>query len=135
MEILVIGCESAGLHVIHHLAAEGHRVTVLDSDYDLITAVVSQENVVGHFLSPGRPLMESLRQAGIGHADAFLALTKNDNYNALAGQVAQHIFHVPNVFCRIDDQDRQQVYTELSIQVVSATAVIAQTIQSALKER
>jgi trk system potassium uptake protein TrkA len=134
MEILVIGCESAGIHLIHHLAAEGHRVTVLDSDYELITALVSQENVVGHLLSP-QPLMESLRQAGIGHADAFLALTKNDNYNALAGQVAQHIFHVPNVFCRIDDEDRQQVYTELGMQVVSATAIIAQTIQSALKER
>ena len=133
MEILVIGYAGAGLHLIHHLATEGHKVTVLDSDPDLLTALVSQENVVGHLLSQ-QPLMESLRQAGIGHADAFLALTRNDNYNALAGQVAQHIFHVPKVFCRIDDQDRQQVYTELGVQVVSATAVIAQTIQSALKE-
>jgi len=133
MEILVIGYAGAGLHLIHQLATEGHKVVVLDSDNDLLTALVSQENVVGHLLS--QPLMESLRQAGIGHADAFLALTTNDNYNALAGQVAQHIFHVPTVLCRIDDQDRQQVYKELGIHVVGATSVIAQTIQSAIKEQ
>ena len=132
MRILIMGFERVGLHLVPLLAAEGHSVAVIDSDPDRIAALSSQKNVEGYLVV--QPLMESLRQAGVSNADVFLALSGNDSQNAMAAQVAQHVFHVPKVICRIDDPDRHRVYEELGVRVVSPTMAVAEAIQSALKE-
>ena len=131
MRILVLGCEGAGLHLVPRLVRQGHHVAVIDLDPERVEALVSQEKVEGFLAS--EPLMDNLRQAGVTNADAFLALTDNDNRNAMAAQVAQHVFHVPKVICRIDDPQRQQVYQELGMSVVSSTIALVETIDAAIK--
>ena len=131
MRVLILGWERVSQHLIPLLAAEGHRVAIIYYNSERVEAIANQENVE---VFPARePLMDNLRQAGVGNVDVFLALTSNDNRNAMAAQVAQHVFHVPKVICRIDDPSRQRVYEELGMSVVSATASLAETIHSTLK--
>ena len=131
MRILVMGYEKVGLHLIPLLVTEGHHIAVIDSDRELLEAVAKQENVEGFLAS--EHLMDTLRQAGVANADVFLALSENDNRNAMAAQVAQHVFHVPSVICRIDDPERQQVYQQLGMRVVCPTTSLVEAIHTAIK--
>ena len=45
-------------------------------------------------------------------ADAFVAATRGDNRNALAAQVAKHVFQIPRVGSVIFDPIREEVYRE-----------------------
>ena len=40
---------------------------------------------------------DTLRRAGAERADAFVATTRGDNRNALAAQVAKHVFQIARV--------------------------------------
>jgi trk system potassium uptake protein TrkA len=79
-------------------------------------------------------LMEDLRNVGMGGLDVFIALSEDDNKNALAAQIASHIFHVPNVICRIGDPAREKFYRELGMNVIAPTVLAADTIKRALEE-
>ena len=131
MRILVLGCQGAGLHLVPMLAQEGHQVVAIDDDIEVVEELSSRENVRGVLYS--EPMLDNLRQAGLSNADVFLALTDKDSHNCMAAQVAQHIFHVPKVFCRIDDPHRQKVYEQLGLSVVSPTMSLVDAIYSGLK--
>ena len=132
MRILVLGCEEVGVQLIPVLAGEGHHVTVIDPDPKKVEEVADRPNVEIYLST--EPLMDDLRQAGVSNADVFLALSDNDNRNAMAAQVAQQVFHVPKVICRIDDPHRQRVYEELDLKVVSSTMALVEAIHTAVGE-
>jgi len=75
---------------------------------------------------------EMLRKAGIGEADAFVAVTQGDNRNVMAAQIAKHVFNVPKVLCRIYDPLRKDVYEALGLEAVSPTTVFAQLLRDKL---
>ena len=72
-----------------------------------------------------------LRRAAIGDADVFLALSDSDTENALVGQLAKHIYHVPTVVCRIDDPAAQAMYADLGLDAVSGTALVTRAVLEA----
>jgi trk system potassium uptake protein TrkA len=73
-----------------------------------------------------------LRKAGIGEADAFVAVTQGDNRNVMAAQIAKHVFNVSKVLCRIYDPLRKDVYEALGLEAVSPTTVFAQLLRDKL---
>ncbi len=82
----------------------------------------------------GTELDESvLKRAGIGEADAFIALTQGDNRNVMAAQIAKHIFNVPRVICRIYDPLRQELYSTLGIETFSPTKIFAEMLREKLE--
>jgi trk system potassium uptake protein TrkA len=82
----------------------------------------------------GNGLDESvLKRAGIGEADAFIALTQGDNRNVMAAQIAKHIFNVPRVICRIYDPLRQELYSTLGIETFSPTKIFAEMLREKLE--
>ena len=131
MRILVLGCRGAGLYLAPMLAREGHQVVAIDSDPHVVEELSAQDNVEGLLYS--EPMLDNLRQAGLSNADAFLALTENDSRNGMAAQVAQHVFHIPKVFCCIHDPRRQKVYEKLGLKVVSPTMALVDGIAAGLK--
>ena len=133
MHILIAGCEKVGWYLASSLAGEGHQVTVLDSSADSLDAL-SHDAEVQVVLSTGS-LMEDLRSLDISEVDVFLALSDDDSWNAMAGQVASHIFHVPDVICHVGDPERQQFYKSLGITAICPTIVVADAIKDALPGR
>jgi trk system potassium uptake protein TrkA len=65
----------------------------------------------------------ALERAGIGSADAFMAITQGDNRNYFASQLAREIYHVPRVLCRIYDPVREEIFRELGLETFSPTSL------------
>jgi trk system potassium uptake protein TrkA len=75
---------------------------------------------------------DMLKRAGIDDADAFCALTNGDNRNIMSAQMAQHVFNVPKVVCRIYDPIRYEVYKSLGLGVICPTVIGTDTVHEIL---
>ena len=71
-------------------------------------------------------LQDDLLRAYVSDAHLFMALSGIDTLNALAAQMAKHVYRVPRVICRIDDPTLQSMYGSLDIVAISATALVSQ---------
>jgi len=132
MNVVIMGCGRVGAQLASLLDAEGHKVTVLDTDsysFRRLPASFRGTALLGDATDE-----EALRRAGIEEADAFVAVTQGDNRNVMAAQIAKHIFHVPKVVCRIYDPLRRDLYETLGLEAISPTTVFAQLLKEKLKE-
>lgn len=131
MKIVIMGCGRVGARLAGLLDIEGHDVTILDTD------AYSFRRLPGEF--GGNALVgdgmdeESLKKAGIDDADAFVALTQGDNRNIMGAQIAQHIFKVPRVLCRIYDPLRRELFNSLEVEAFSPTTIFAQMLKEKLE--
>jgi len=131
MKVVIMGCGRVGAQLATLLDAEGHLVTVLDTDtysFRRLPSIFSGTALLGDGTDE-----ESLRKASIEEADAFVAITQGDNRNVMAAQIAKHIFNVPKVICRIYDPLRRELYNTLGIEAFSPTTIFAQMLKEKLE--
>lgn len=131
MHLIVVGCGRVGCLLALQMAAEGHKVAVVDKN------VRSFKRLGRNF--PGQTVLgigfdrDVLREAGIERADALAAVTNGDNSNYIAATVARDVFRVPTVVARIYDPQREAVYRELGIRTISSTSWAVHTIRRILQ--
>ena len=123
---LILGCGPLSDHLIPMLQTQGHEIKVVGPSSACIDHSIASLGI--EFVPFSGILMDDLQKAKIGDVELFLALSDNDNKNAMAAQIASKIFNVANVICHIKDTSRRDVYEQLGIQVVSSTDVISKTI-------
>ncbi len=126
-----MGCGRVGARLAELLVADGHTVTVLDTDAYSFRRLPPEFN--GTALIGSGADEETLKKAGIEEADVFVALTQGDNRNVMAAQIAKHIFNVPRVVCRIYDPLRQELYNTLGLETFSPTTIFAQMLKEKLE--
>ena len=120
MEALIYGSGPLTTRMIPYLAQSGYRIAVLDSSQDALDSLVADRRVQGVLIT--EPLMQDyLQEGGIKISDLFLALSEQDQENALLSQIARHIFNVPKVICRLENSDLQQLYSGLGLSVVGSS--------------
>lgn len=130
MKVVIMGCGRVGAQLAELLDADGHSVTILDTDaysFRRLPPTFSGTALLGNGLNE-----EALKKAGIEEADAFVAVTQGDNRNVMASQIAKHIFNVPRVICRIYDPLRQELYSTLGLEAFSPTTIFAQILREKL---
>ncbi len=130
MKVLVMGCGRVGAMIATALWEEGHQVVVLDANPESLRRLpeeLQQEAIVGD-----GTLEEDLIRGGIENRDVFVAVSPEDTDNILAAQMAQHVFQVSKVVCRIDDTARYEIYTELGLNAVSSTRLTSGLILQAV---
>lgn len=125
MRIVILGCGRVGSTLAAILTGEGHHVSVIDRDQGAFDKAVqrlgpgfTRETVRGIGIDE-----DTLRQAGIEEADAFVSVTNGDNTNIVAAQIAVHRFKVPRVIARVYDPIRAQAYQEAGIHTVCSTTL------------
>ncbi len=126
-----MGCSRVGAQLAALLSADGHNVTVLDTDaysFRRLPPDFSGTALLGNGLD-----QEVLKKADIEEADAFVAVTQGDNRNIMACQIAKHIFNVPRVLCRIYDPLRQELFNSLGVESISPTTIFAQLLKEKLE--
>ncbi len=132
MRVIIMGCGRVGAELALQLDRENHEVTILDTNSYQFTRFLPEtfggRTIVGNGID-----QDVLRKAGIDHADAFIAATAGDNRNAMASQIAKHIFGVPRVVCRIYDPMREEMYRKLGLRTTSPTKVGARLLREALE--
>ena len=108
MKTIIIGAGEVGLNIARHLVMENHDVVVIDKDPVKIAHIndsLDVQTTVGMGAHP-----DVLRSVGCGNADMLIAVTKSDEINMVACQMAYSLFSVPKKIARV----RHSSYLELT---------------------
>lgn len=137
MRIIVLGCGRVGSTLAAILTREGHHVSIIDRDqsaFDKATQRLgpnfAQETVRGIGIDE-----DTLKQAGIEEADAFVSVTSGDNTNIVAAQIAQTRFQVPRVLARVYDPIRAEAYQQAGVDTICTTTINASLFHDLLLGR
>lgn len=110
MKIIVAGCGKVGMTLTRQLCAEGYDITVIDSDSNLLSSLVSRYDVMpvqGNCAS-----LEVLQEAGIESADLLIAVTNLDEINLLCCLTAHQVNDRLHTIARIRNPEYSgQIYT------------------------
>jgi trk system potassium uptake protein TrkA len=132
MRYLIVGCGRVGSALAKLLDADGHEVIVVDENPSAFKRLGSAFR--GHVVVGTGIDYDVLKRAGTATADGFVAVTDGDNRNIMAALIAQRMFKITRVVCRIYDPPRGQMYRELGIQTVVPTTVGAKLIRDTLMD-
>ena len=132
MKYLIVGCGRVGSTLAKLLVADKHDVVVVDENpaaFKRLGTRFAGSVEVGTGID-----YDVLKRAGAERADGFVAVTDGDNRNVMAALIAQRMFRVPKIVCRIYDPPRGQLYRELGIETFSPTTIGAQLIRDRLQD-
>lgn len=133
MKVIIMGCGRVGAELAHQLSVEHHQVCVIDRDED--TRGLLPAGFPGRFLVGNGYNRQLLDDAGIAHADAFIAVTSGDNTNIVGARIAKEDYHVPHVVARIYDPRRADIYHDLGIPTVASVRWSVNRIHQMLSHR
>src|SRR5205085_3157795 len=128
--VVSVVCGRVVPRLAHQLTQEGKEVTIIYQSASSFTRL--GENFAGTALIGNGIDEDMLKRAGIEDADAFCALTNGDNRNIMSAEMAQKVFNVPKVVCRIYDPIRYEVYRELGLGVICPTIMGTETVHEIL---
>jgi trk system potassium uptake protein TrkA len=126
-----MGCGRLGAELAMMLQNDGHEVSILDVDkyaFDHLPPDFRGQKVLGDGTD-----QDTLRRAGAERADAFVAATRGDNRNALAAQIAKHVFSIKRVGSVIFDPIREEVYHELGLRTINPTKIEARLLRESIE--
>ena len=132
MRYLIVGCGRVGSALAKLLDADGHDVVVVDENPAAFKRL--GQKFKGHVVVGTGIDYDILKRAGAKTADGFVSVTDGDNRNIMAALIAQRLFKIPKVVCRIYDPPRGQMYRELGVQTVIPTTLGAKMIRDTLME-
>jgi trk system potassium uptake protein TrkA len=110
MKIIILGAGQVGASVAANLASEANDITVVDDNAAILQDLQDRldiRTVKGYASHP-----DVLKQAGADDADMIIAVTRNDEINMVACQVAYTLFHTPTKIARVRSVDYLK-YTRL----------------------
>lgn len=87
MYVIIVGRSAVARHVISLLDAEDHEVVVIERDQALSKAIAYDFDVVT--VTGEATDQNTLKKAGIDHADVFLGLTDDDETNLILALIAK----------------------------------------------
>ena len=107
MKIVVIGLGSIGRSILKSLSGEGHTVTIIDEDKNLVEGLIEKYDVFG--VVGNGASMDIQKEANTKNADLMVALTRNDELNIFACLVAKRL-GVKHTIARVRNPDyRKQI--------------------------
>jgi trk system potassium uptake protein len=130
MKTIIMGCGRLGEQITRLLLKGGHEVAVIDCNpaaLDRLGPEVHARKVRGVGFD-----RETLLEAGIREADAFVATSASDNVNIIAARIARNIFYVPKVIARLYDPRRAEIYRRLGLMTISSTNWAAERVRELL---
>lgn len=89
MNIIIIGDGKVGKTLVDHTSKEGHNITVIDINPDVIEQIVNTFDVMG--IVGNGASYEILESAGAKDADLIIAATNSDEINILSAVIAKKL--------------------------------------------
>ena len=87
MNIIIAGCGKVGTTLGEQLVRERHEVTFIDTAPELLKKVMGMIDV--QVIEGNCTVYSTLKEAGIEHADLFIAVTDSDEINLLSCLIAK----------------------------------------------
>ena len=109
MNIIIAGDGKVGSTLTRQLTAEGHNVTVIDSDFQVLQSSVEQYDVIS--VHGNCASMNVLQQAGVMEAELLIAATTADEVNLLCCTTAHAMNPSLHTIARIRNPEyTDQIY-------------------------
>ncbi len=121
MNFVVIGSGRVGSSLATILSADGHNVTIVDSNpdnFNILPSTFSGRKVAGIEFDVG-----VLKDAEVGAADGIAVVTPNDNTNIMVAETIRQIFGVKSIVIRIFDPRKKKTYERLDLRGVCPTTL------------
>jgi trk system potassium uptake protein TrkA len=110
MKIVIIGYGRVGSRLVKALNEGGHQISLIDKEATRLSRASQLEGIE---LIQGNGIdVDVQREAGMGEADLLLAVTRDDNVNLMAAQVARSYFRVPRAIARIYEPSHAEAAQE-----------------------
>ena len=87
VNILIVGCGKAGSVLAQTMCSEGHDVTVMDTDPEIVRTLVDHFDVQG--ICGNGLILKDLEEAGVGNTNIIIAMTESDEINILCCLMAR----------------------------------------------
>lgn len=129
MYIVIAGGGKVGSYLATVLLSSGNEVAVIEENLqtaDALSVMLEGDYLVIHGDGCDSRFQED---AGIRHADVFVATTGQDDNNLVACEIAQRVFHVARVIARVNNPKNLRIFREVGIECVSSTTLIANLIE------
>ncbi len=89
LNIIIVGCGKVGAALIEQLSKEGHDITIIDKNSQVIQDITNMYDIMG---IPGNGASYSVQmEAGIEDADLIIAVTDSDELNLLCCTIAKQV--------------------------------------------
>lgn len=128
MNIIVVGCGSVGSQLARLFSDNGHNVVVIDRDPKAFGNLGSSFD--GRVMQGVGYDEQTLAEAGVDEADIVVSVTNYDNANLMVAEVASKLFGVEHTIARLQNPDREAAYSQLGIDYVCGTSLVAEEIFS-----
>ncbi len=122
MNVIIFGCGRTGATLGLQLARD-HAVTIIEQNPEALRRLGYKHNckiVVGSGLDE-----DVLTKAGIEGCEAFFAVTRGDNTNLMAAQIAKLKYSIEHVCIKVADPNRAEAYRGLGYFCVTPSALQA----------
>ena len=129
MYVIVAGGGKVGFALAQALIAAGHEVLCIERDHRRC-AVIAED--LGSAIFHGDCCEVKVQEeVGTARADAFIAVTGDDEDNLISSQVAKHRFGVDRTIARINNPKNKEIFMVLGIDatVNSTDVIMAQLAQ------
>jgi trk system potassium uptake protein TrkA len=133
MNVIIVGCGRVGASLAKVLDTPENTVVIVDNDPDAFARLGGEfqgRTVVGTGFDE-----KVLLDANVDEADAFAAVTGQDNVNLMASEVARRLYDVPHVITRLIDPNRMDLYQRLGLDYVCDTEYVSENISSKIRAR
>jgi len=129
MYVVINGGGKVGSFLAQTLHQKKHDVAVIEKRPDVIKMLAEElpQNVLliqGDGCDP-----RAQEDAGVGHADVFAAVTKNDDDNLVSCQLARINFNVKKAVARVSNPKNESVFNALGIRAISSTSILSHLIE------
>ena len=111
MNVVIAGGGSVGRFIAEQLVANGHSVTIVDSDADVVARHGASLEGVAWFRGDACDT-DLLRRAGLERADVIAAVTGDDEDNLVVSLIARQEFGVPRVVARVNNPKNEWMFNE-----------------------
>jgi trk system potassium uptake protein len=132
MYIIIVGGGSVGYYLAKTLVRTQHEVLVLEKNRVTHKQVAEE---LGEVVMQGDGCeVRIMEEAGVGRADAVVAVTGEDEDNLVICQMAKLKFNVPRTIARINDPRNEQLFHTLGIDAtVNSTKIIYNLIEQEIE--
>ena len=132
MRLIIYGCGRVGSRLAQNYVDQGHDVVVVDREEGSFRSLGPE--------FPGKTLVsagvdpDAFKRAGVQGADAFVAVTDQDNLNLMAVQMARELFGVKRAIARVFDPLRAQVFRDTGVETFCPTLLSVEAISRLIEE-
>lgn len=117
-----MGGGRVGLNLASFLIADGHDVTLIESDDNLCSNVAVELDAL--IICGNGTDTKTLQEANVQDADVFVAATGNDETNLLSCILVKD-FNVPKVIARVSDPSHGEAFKKVGIDSVISPEITA----------